>query len=60
MWTMVGGGLFPHEKSIRPTFGTLPEKAEWIVDAAVTFDPENNKVTTKKGEEVRRIRQNYN
>lgn len=30
----------------------LPKKAKWIQDSVASFDPENNKVTTKCGTSI--------
>ena len=30
----------------------LPKEAEWLKDSVVSFDPENNKIKTKKGDTI--------
>ncbi len=30
----------------------LPKKADWIQDKVVSFDPDNNTITTEKGTEI--------
>ena len=49
LWTLVGGGVFPKEESARPMGDVMPKGVTWIQDAAASFDPENNTVTTKGG-----------
>ena len=50
LWTLVGGGVFPKEESARPMADVMPKGATWIQDAAASFDPENNTVTTESGD----------
>jgi len=50
LWTLVGGGVFPKEESERPMAEVMPHGATWIQDAAASFDPENNTVTTQNGD----------
>ncbi len=50
LWTLIGGGVFPKEESERKEGDFIPEGATWIQDAAATFDPENNSVTTAGGD----------
>jgi sulfide:quinone oxidoreductase len=45
-WTLVGGGVFDINKSVRNEADFIPPQATWIKDGADKFDPENNKVTT--------------
>ena len=52
MWTLVGGGLKDLSQSGKPMSEVLPRKAEWIKDKVVTFDPDNNRVTTQEGHEI--------
>ncbi len=47
-WTLVGGGEFDVEDTIRNEADVMPEKAKWIQDRAVGFEPENNLVKTEK------------
>lgn len=46
-WTLVGGGAYDIDKTIREEASVIPEKASWIQDAVVSFKPEQNQVTTK-------------
>lgn len=49
LWTLIGAGVFPKEESARPMAEVMPRDATWIQDAAASFDPENNTVTTEGG-----------
>lgn len=51
-WTLVGANTYNFEKTGRPMSSLIPDGVEWIKDFADTFDPENNKVITKSGEEL--------
>lgn len=48
-WTLVGGGAFDIQKTIRPQASLIPKKATWLREYAVSFIPENNTVTTREG-----------
>ena len=50
LWTLIGAGVFPKEESARPMADVMPKGATWIQDAAASFDPENNTVTTEGGD----------
>ncbi len=52
IWTLVGGGVFPKEVSEREEGDFIPEGATWIQDAVVSFDPDNNAVTTRGGDTI--------
>lgn len=45
-WTLVGGGAFDIDKSVRPMADCLPKAATWVQAAATTFAPEANMVHT--------------
>lgn len=47
-WTLVGGGEFDVEDTIRNEADVMPEKVQWIQGRALAFDPENNLVKTEK------------
>jgi sulfide:quinone oxidoreductase len=49
LWTLIGGGVFPKEESARAEADCIPDGATWIQDAAASFDPERNAVTTASG-----------
>ena len=46
-WTLVGAGTFDFKKTARPMAELIPKGVTWIKDAVDTFDPENNRVSTK-------------
>lgn len=51
-WTLVGGGTFDINATIRDEASVIPKGATWIRDAVASFDPEHNTVTTKAGETI--------
>ncbi len=51
-WTLVGGGAFDINDTVRNEADFIPDQAEWIKDSADKFDPENNKVITGSGTEI--------
>lgn len=51
LWTLVGGGVFPKEESMRQQADFIPDGADWIQDKVKTFDPDNNKVVLESGAE---------
>lgn len=48
-WTLVGGGTFNIEDTIRDESSVIPSNAKWIKDAVTSFDPDHNRLTTKEG-----------
>ena len=52
IWTLVGGGVFPKEISERDEVDYIPTGAAWIQDKVVTFDPENNSVSTESSGDI--------
>lgn len=48
-WTLVGGGTFDINDTVRDMASVMPEKATWIKDAVATFEPEQNQVTCISG-----------
>jgi len=48
-WTLVGAGIFNVNKTIRSEASVMPKNVKWIKEAAVTFEPEQNKITTSVG-----------
>lgn len=48
-WTLVGGGAFDIAKTERTEASVMPKKAKWIKEAAESFNPEQNLVTTSGG-----------
>jgi sulfide:quinone oxidoreductase len=47
-WTLVGGGAFDINLTVRNEKDFIPKQSTWIQDKAVSFDPTSNKVTTEK------------
>jgi len=52
LWTLVGGGVSKKEETKRMTKDFIPEGAEWVKDSVEKFNPENNTVVLKSGEEL--------
>jgi sulfide:quinone oxidoreductase len=50
-WTLVGAGVFDVNDTIHEEKDVMPENASWIKDAVVSFEPEQNQVTTQKGDQ---------
>lgn len=48
-WTMVGGGVFDAKVTRRSTASVMPKQAQWIRQAAASFQPENNQLTLADG-----------
>ena len=48
-WTLVGAGVFDVKKTIRTEASVMPEDVIWIKEAAASFQPLENRVTTNKG-----------
>lgn len=43
-WTMVGGGVFKPEKTVRTMASLIPKQVQWIKAAVAAFDPDNKQV----------------
>lgn len=52
LWTLVGGGVFTREHTARPQESVIPTGATWIKDSVVSFEPDQNTVTTKSGQKI--------
>ncbi|KAG7209683.1 hypothetical protein KM043_011328 [Ampulex compressa] len=52
LFTLIGGGISSFASSKRLTKDVLPQNATWIKDSVMTFNPEENKVTTSNGDTV--------
>ena len=48
-WTLVGGGTFDINDTIRNESDFIPEKSTWIREYADQFVPEENKVISRNG-----------
>ena len=51
-WTMVGGGIFVTDETVRSQKSVTPKGVTWIKDEVSSFDPDNNNVTLKSGATV--------
>ncbi|AFZ19061.1 NAD(P)/FAD-dependent oxidoreductase [Allocoleopsis franciscana] len=51
-WTLVGGGQFKAEDTVKPEASCIPSGVTWIKDYAAEFDPDNNIVKTREGKQV--------
>ncbi|AOL24703.1 sulfide:quinone oxidoreductase [Erythrobacter litoralis] len=51
-WTMVGGGVFEPEVTVRPMESVMPKGVTWLRQAAAGFRPEDNQVTLADGSTV--------
>ena len=49
IWTLVGGGVFSREISMRDEASVIPDGVTWIKDAVESFDPEHNTLKTRGG-----------
>ncbi|ABE50080.1 MULTISPECIES: bifunctional protein tyrosine phosphatase family protein/NAD(P)/FAD-dependent oxidoreductase [Methylobacillus] len=43
-WTMVGGGIFRPETTVRTMASVIPAQAKWIKAAVAAFEPEHSRV----------------
>lgn len=50
-WTLVGANTYDFDKTARSMSSIMPHGVEWIKEYADQFDPDNNKVSTKNGNE---------
>jgi sulfide:quinone oxidoreductase len=48
-WTLVGGGVFSLEQTIRPEASLIPKGVEWIRKPAASFHPDQNVVALVDG-----------
>lgn len=51
-WTLVGAGIFDITKTERNQSDYIPKNTEWVQDAVLNFQPEDNKVTCTSGKEI--------
>ncbi len=49
IWTLVGGGVFDKEVSVRDEADYIPPDATWIQDKVASFDPDHSSVTLASG-----------
>lgn len=50
-WTLVGGGVYNMKDTIHNEADVIPNNAKWIKDYIVSFEPDENKLTTQSGNE---------
>ena len=48
----MAAGLMTQEDIVKPNSDFIPDDVKWIKDEVATFDPDNNRVTTRGGEVV--------
>lgn len=51
-WTMVGGGVFNFDFTVRSESSCIPKRAKWIKKAAAAFEPDRNAVVIEGGESI--------
>ena len=51
-WTLVGGGEFDIQDTVREEASVIPEGVQWIKEYCDTFEPESNQVTLKNGQTI--------
>lgn len=52
LWTLVGGGVMPRERTERDEAAVMPRKVHWIRDAVAEFHPDENALVTRAGTRV--------
>ena len=52
LWTLVGGGVFPKQRSEHSEASVIPSAADWIRDAVAEVQPENNVIVLASGKTV--------
>lgn len=48
-WTLVGGGAYDIDKTVRQEADCVPEKAQLIKDRVISFEPDQNAITCLGG-----------
>jgi len=48
-WTLVGGGVFDVNDTVRAQADVMPQKATWLKESAASFEPEQNTVVSASG-----------
>ena len=51
-WTLVGGGVFKRENTVRPMADLMPRGVKWVRAACAGFDPERNQVILEDGARI--------
>ncbi len=52
LWTLVGAGILPREKTMRREADYMPSGARWIKDSVKDFDPDATRVVLNSGATV--------
>jgi sulfide:quinone oxidoreductase len=52
LWTLVGAGVLPKERTLRSEESLVPNGVSWIREPVVQFEPERNRVSTRSGGHV--------
>jgi sulfide:quinone oxidoreductase len=53
LWTLVGAGVLPREKTVRPQASVVPRGVRWIQDAAAELNPDSDEIVTAGGRRLR-------
>lgn len=48
----IAAGLYTMDDIVKDNKDFIPDDVNWIIDEVASFDPDNNKVTTRAGDEV--------
>ncbi|MEH2119207.1 NAD(P)/FAD-dependent oxidoreductase [Nostoc sp.] len=51
-WTLVGGGVYKVEDTVRDEKDYIPDGATWLKDYVAKLDPDNNTVITQEGKRI--------
>lgn len=51
-WTLVGGGTFDINKTVKPEQEVIPDDAKWIHQRVVKLDPDHNAVLLDNGDTI--------
>jgi sulfide:quinone oxidoreductase len=51
-WTLVGGGVYKAEDTVKNEQEVIPEKVTWIKDYCEQFEPDKNTVITRSGKQI--------
>ena len=50
-WTLVGGGAYQAEDTVKPEQEVIPDRVTWIQDYCQEFIPDRHTIVTKQGQE---------
>ncbi len=51
-WTLVGGGTFDINSTVRSEASVIPKGTEWVQKAVSTFQPDENQITCEDGSKI--------